>query len=464
MIEDPAHRGPGARDASVGGAIRLSVEIPIRILSILTTLVLTRRLGVLGFGEFIVTLGVALVIAEFADLGLTQSLIPQLVSGHRNARDVYTAKSQLTLSMVGVGTAALIALATFSPLDPVTFGLCVVHYVGSGWIECLGNTLRAFGRRSAEAALLLVFRCTLVSLIGFTQLGDSPRRVAIAYALATLPGLLLGGAMVARYLAARRTASSWTVLREALPLGLNSGLARLTVRIEMFVLRFLDLATGLGLFAVSLRIIESLLTLPSALAGGALPALSRETKAEGTIPGAAQRTLGLVVWAGIPAAIGLSARAPEILTLLGPGFAEGAPILRVFSFTMALCFMNTVLFHLLIAAARGSLIPRLTAGRLGTGALLAVILIPRFGALGAAFGYASAEAILLLFLVRAASSSAEFSLVRPVGAALLGSAPMALALWAGPRPLALAIPMALIVFAASAGLMFARHPRRAGLG
>ena len=212
----------------MGGAIRLSVEIPIRVLSILATLILTRRLGVLGFGEFIVTLGVALVLAEFADLGLTQSLIPQIVSGRRSVRDIYAVKGLLTVGMLGIGTLAVGAVAVFSPLDPLTVALCVVHYVGSGWIECLGNTLRAFGRRSAEAALLLTFRGVLVGLIGLTGLGASPRTVALAYTLALAPGLLLGAGLVPRHYSGSRTAGSWIVLREALPLGLNSGLARLT--------------------------------------------------------------------------------------------------------------------------------------------------------------------------------------------------------------------------------------------
>ncbi len=456
--------GTGAREASVGGAIRLSVEIPIRVLSILATLILTRRLGVLGFGEFIVTLGVALVLAELADLGLTQSLIPHIVSGRRSVRDIYAVKGQLTAGMIGVGALAVGAVATLSPLDPVTVALCVVHYVGAGWIECVGNTLRAFGRRSAEAALLLVFRSVLVGLIGLTSLGDSPRTVALAYALALVPGLLLAPGLVSRHASGPRTTGSWIVLCEALPLGLNSGLARLTVRVEVFVLRFLDLATGLGLFAVSLRVVESLLTLPSALAGGALPALAREARSPEAGPGAAQRTLSLVAWVGIPAGVGMGLRAPEILALLGPDFVDGAPILRVFSFTLALCFLNTALFHILVAAARGPLIPKLTALRLAAGVSFAVILIPRLGGFGAAVGYAASEVVLWLCLVRAAGHSVRFSIARPVGAALVGTVPMGLALWFGPRPLLLAIPMAVIVFGLGAALMLSGRRGSTSLG
>lgn len=464
VIAAPIDDATGAREASVGGAIRLSVEIPIRVLSILATLILTRRLGVLGFGEFIVTLGVALVLAEFADLGLTQSLIPHIVSGRRSVQDIYAVKGQLTAAMIVVGALAVGAVAILSPLDPVTVTLCVAHYVGAGWIECVGNTLRAFGRRSAEAALLLVFRGVLVGLIGLTSLGESPRAVALAYALALVPALLLGAGLVSKHASGPRTAGSWIVLREALPLGLNSGLARLTVRIEVFVLRFLDLAAGLGLFAVSLRVIESLLTLPSALAGGALPALAREARSPEAGPGAAQRTLSLVAWVGIPAGVGMGLRAPEILDLLGPAFVEGAPILRVFSFTLALCFLNTALFHILVAAERGPLIPKLTALRLAVGVMFAVILIPRLGGLGAAIGYAASEVVLLLCLTHAAGHSARFSIARPVGTALLGAAPMGFALWFGPRPLGLAIPMAVIVFALGAALMFRARRRSTGLG
>lgn len=456
--------GQGARDASLGGAVRLSVEIPIRVLSILATLILTRRLGVQGFGEFIVTLGVALVLAELADLGVTQSLIPNLISGRRGLRDLYLAKGQLTAGALLLGAGVILTVGRFVPLDATTLALCVIHYVGAGWIECLGNTLRAFGRRSAEALLLLLFRGILIFLIGLTSLGQSPKRVALAYVLATLPGLLLGAILASKHDFAPRTASVWIVLRESLPLGLNAGLAQITVRVETFVLRFLDLATSLGLFAVSLRIIESVLTLPGALAGGALPALAREAQSREAERGAAQRTIGLIAWAGIPAAIGLCLRAPEVLSLLGPGFIEAVPLLRITALTMALCFLNTAFFHILVAAERGSLIPKLTALRLGAGVVFALVLIPRFEGLGAAIGYAAAEGILLAFLARTARTSVDFSLGRPVGAALLGALPMAFALWAGPRSLMISIPMAVVVFAATTGLLYGRRPQAAGLG
>lgn len=454
----------GARAVSIGGAIRLSAEIPIRVLSILATLLLTRRLGVLGFGEFIATLGVALVLSELADLGLGQSLIPNVVSGRRNVRDIFVAKARLAAGMTVVGGLAVAAVSAWTPLDPITIAFCIVHFVGSSWIECAGGALRAHGRRFSEAALLLVFRLVLVGLIGLTPLGATPRGVGIAYALAVAPGLLLGAILVARYCSAPRTASSWVVLREALPLGVNSALARLNSRIELFVLRALDIATGLGLFAASLRIVESLLSLPAALGGGALPALARETSAPHTSTGAAQRTIGLITWAAIPAAVGLSIKAPEILELLGPGFADGAGILRVFSLTLVLCFLNTALFHILVAGARGRVIPELTALRVGVGVILALVLIPAFGGVGGALGYAAAELVLFGRLVLVARESAQFSIRRPVIAAAVASLPMALALWTGPRPLALAVPLAVGAFAVGAVLVIRSRPQAAGLG
>lgn len=453
----------GARAVSVGGAIRLSAEIPIRMLSILATLVLTRRLGVEEFGNFIASLGVALVLSELADLGLAQSLIPQIVSGRRSVRDIVVAKARLTAAMTLLGPLAVAGVNAWTPLDSLIVALCLVHFVGSSWIDGAGATLRAHGRRWSEAALLLVFRSVLVALIGLTSLGETGRGVALAYALAVVPGLLLGAALAARYCAIPRSGSSWVVLREALPLGVNSALARVTARAELFVLRALEMATGLGLFAAGLRIVESLLSLPSALGGGALPALAREATPPYARTGAAQRTVGVVAWAAIPAAVGLGLRTPEILALLGPGFAAGTSILRVFSLTLVLCFLNTALFHILVAAARGSVIPRLTAMRGAAGVLFASVLIPGLGGLGGAVGYAAAELILLGCLVRAARAVASFSIARPVGAATLGSSPMALGLWLGPRPLALALPIALCLFALGAGLVIRDRPHSAGL-
>lgn len=448
---------PRPQSETRGGAVRLLAEIPIRALSILAMIVLARRLGVEGFGAFAVMVGVAALIAEFADLGLSQILVRSVVSGGRAASDLVAAKVRLTVATLGGGSLGLVLWSAGGGSGAPVVALCTVHYVAFGWIEAVGAALRAHGRVWAEAGLLLLARATLMVLIGLTRFGSTPQLAAVAYALAVIPGLLVAARLGAPYLARQGEPVIAPILREALPLGLNGFLGRLTVRVEVFVLGALGMATGLGLFAAGLRIVESILTLPAAFAAGSLPALAREAAAGERRTGAAQRTMDLLAWGGLAAAVGLGLRAPEVLAILGASFVEAAPVLRIFAATLAICFLNTGLYYTLIATESARLTPRLTVVRVVIGFGIAVLLIPRFGAPGAAFGYLAAEVVLLWITTRVVTRHVAVSLPRPILRALVGVVPMAVALWFGPRPLIVAIPMAVAIHAVVTAIAFRRE-------
>lgn len=444
-----------------GGAVRLLVELPIRGLSILSMIVLARRLGVEGFGAFTVMVGVAAVIAEFSDLGLSRILVRSLVSGEHSATDLFAARARLTAMTLAGGSAGLALWRVVGGSGAFVVALCAVHYIAVGWIEATGSTLRAHGRVWAEAGLLLAGRATLILLVGLTPFGSTPRLAAMAFAISVVPGLLLAAHLGRPYVAAFRSAEVARTIREALPLGLHSFLGRLTTRVEIFVLGGLGMAAGLGHFAAGLRIIESILSLPAAFAAGSLPALAREASRNGHPSGATQRTMDLLAWGGFAAAVGLGMRAPEVLAILGPDFVDAAPILRIFAATLALCVVNTGLYYALIATQSAGLAPLLTVVRVIAGFLLALLLIPRFSARGAALGYLIAEVVLLVSTARVVTRHVALALPRTIVRAGLGTLPMALALWVGPRPLILAIPMAVGVHAVAIAVAFREDLRKA---
>lgn len=450
-----------AAEATYGSAIRVGAEVLIRTLSIVATLTLTRRLGVVGFGEFIAAMSVAVLVAELADFGINQAMIPELVRKGMSLYDAARAKVCLTLG-VGISVFGVAPfLSRYTAFDVRVVLLCLIHFLGVGWVEWAGAGLRAYGQRVSEGILLLVFRLSLVSLVLLAPLGQSPRRAALAYAVSIVPGLALGSYLCAPYLRDKKGASVATVLRGALPMGLNGYLSIVAVRVEIFALRLWGSPVSLGLFAGALRILESLMTLPAALAAGALPALSREHTQNST--SAATRTLGTIVWLGVPMAAGIFTKAPAVLGVLGPGFVDGAPALRIVTVALLVCFINTGLFHLLIAQERARLVPILTGGRLLAGILLATVLVPRFLETGAALSFTIVESMLLFGLLATTTSGIRAALLRALASSSCAAAVMLVALSAGPSPLVFAIPIGALAFAAAGGVLIRWRPRFAGL-
>lgn len=456
---------PSAREASMGSAIRLGAEIVVRFSSIVATLWLTRSLGVASFGAFLLALSLGLMIAELCDLGLNAITVPLIVRARANLRTLVVLKAMMTGVVAGLG-AVLIPLASWiSGVDPVVLALTTVHFLGASWIEATGSALRALGRRVEEALLLFVFRFVLVGLVIGAPFGMSVTGASRAYGLAIVPAILFGGA---RLLMERRRSGDGapgapmrTILRQAIPLGVNGYLAILSTRVELFLLQAFHGEHLVGLFGGALRIVESLLTLPSAIAAGALPSVSRDV-VRGT-RGAAQRTFGLVVWIGAPAATGLALCAPDVLRVLGPGFVEGASALRILSVALLLCFANAALFHLLIAAGETGLVPRLTGLRVGVAVAAGLALIPHLGRSGAALSFTTAELVLFLGLIRQARGHAELQVLRPLGSALLACLPMVALLSLNRLSLPVSILTGALLFIATGAAILRRGTRAGGL-
>jgi O-antigen/teichoic acid export membrane protein len=447
----PAWSGSEAGEATRGSLIRLAAEVLGRALSLLTSFLIAAFLGVESFGVFAVLSGVAVVAAEAADLGLQTTSSRALVAGTLSLRSILRAKLVLTAAVVTTTALVLLDpirratewLPVASPsglrlalaAGPLLSGL-LAYYVLAGWSELLGVVLRARGRRSGEAIVLLALRSAGLVFVALAfRLGTDPRTIAVAQALSAIPPLVLGAVLVrrtSRAISPCPDAAVREVLRTSWPLAINGGLALASLRVELLLLFWWRGPREAGLFAAALKLLESLNGFPSAIAAGAMPALTREAARGSAGDGARARTAVTVALLAVPAAIGLGLRAPGILGLLGPEYTGAAGSLRLLAPAVVLLFLNVVLLHGLVAAGRALWLPRLTAIRLLVAIALAAILVPSWGARGAAAGFLAAEAVLLL-LARRATSQAHFDvpLGRPLAAAAWLSIPMALAVGLG---------------------------------
>lgn len=438
-----------ADEASRGSAIKLGAELLGRLLALATTLVVARVLGVEDFGLFAVLSGIAVILAELSDLGLQGIAVPGLISGSLPLRALVRAKLPLTTGLLLVGAvAAFVPQASswsgaLAPLRwraawdaavlrlPLLFPLIAYSALAS-WNELLGIALRVRGRRAHEAALIVSFRlCGLVLVVAALASGLGLRGLAWALAFSSVPPLGLALLFLARSGAAPAPPSPAApgvarTLRASAPLAVNGVLAIVSLRIELLALAVFRGSREAGLFAAALKVVELLNVVPAAIAAGAMPALTREA-ARGT-DGVRQRTAATAALLAAPAAAGLALVAPGIVVLLGQDYAAASIPLRVLAPALLALFMNTVLFHALIAAGRAPRLPLLTAARVAAASALAMALIPRFGAAGAAAGFLAAELLLLVLATRAcARVGFGVPVARSLSSAVAMTVPMAAA-------------------------------------
>jgi O-antigen/teichoic acid export membrane protein len=429
---EPAGRADAGSDASRGSAVKLGAESLGRLLSLGTALLVARALGPEDFGRFAVYSGVAVLCAELGDLGLQGTASRALVTGTLRLSDLLRAKLALTGVVLGLAALAVPALARWPGVSWLLVPF-VLYYLASSWSEFFGVALRARGRGVGEAATIVCFRATALSLVAIVvAAGGGLRAVAWALSLSPLPAAALG-ALLVRDTQARaalgpiEAASVRAVVSLSLPLGLNAGLSLVRLRLETLLLAWLRGERETGLFAAGLRIVESLILVPASISAGAMPALTLESL--GGSGAARERTARTLALLGVPAAVGLGLLAPGLVGLLyGPRFAAAAGPLRLLAPALACLFLSSLLLQALIATGHAALLPRLTGARLAAAALLAALLLPRFGAAGAAAGFTLAEAVLVPLAAHScARAGAPVALARALLSALVLSAPMAVA-------------------------------------
>jgi O-antigen/teichoic acid export membrane protein len=442
-----------ADDATRGSAIKLAAEVASRGLGLLTTVVVTRGLGVEGFGAFGGPFVAAVLVAELGELGLQATASRALVAGTVSLRSLVRARLALLAAVGGLALAAAPVAPVLSPL--------VLFFLLSGWGEFAGVALRCRGRRVREAILLCALRGGgLVLAAAALQAGAGARGVAWALAASPLPALGLGASWLAR----SRPAVPFpdlgvgAVLRLSAPLAIHSGLLLLSPRVEYLVVAALLGDREKGLFLAALQVYWFLGMVPTAIAAGAMPSLTREAMA-GRGPGR-QRTAGLLAALAAPAAVGLALVAPALVAAaFGGDYRPAAPWLRGLAAAVPALFLNALATASLVAAGRAGVLPRITAVRVGAAFAVALVAVPRLGLPGAAAGLVAAEWLLLVLGTRAcAAASFAVRVARPLGWALLACLPMALAVSGVRERLVLAVAIGALSWAATLAAVVGLRP------
>jgi O-antigen/teichoic acid export membrane protein len=308
----------------------------------------------------------------------------------------------------------------------------------------------------AEAVLLAHERARDFVLI---NLGETALRAAVGTALVLtgfgvvgIAGLLLALralAALAFVLTLRRRGVhitprldrrvAWRLAGYVPVTGLIPVVNALYARADIFLLSSLGTWREVGLYSAALRLVDLARTIAPAYARAVYPVLARLRAAGDEQYAAAARRAtrdGLVL--AIPVALGLYACAEPLIRLLfGEALAPAADILRILAWTVIPFALAIVLAQVLFAADRQAVDLGVNVVSMAVSLAGVVLLVPRFGAAGAAVAALAASTLYAALqyagVVRWAASLRIGSDVRGLavatGAALLGLRASA---WANP--------------------------------
>jgi O-antigen/teichoic acid export membrane protein len=382
-------------------------ETVIRLLSFAFVVLVARALGGSQFGILNFANSFALLFVVVVDFGFNSLLVRDAArEPSRTAHVFYNLLAMKLLLGLLFVIAVLVGLQWVSP-DPTmrrcTYWLALFILLNS-FTEFFSSVFNSQQRMQYEAGIMAFQKLMLLGLgLGALALGWSSQGVAAAYAAAGLAGLL-AAAVGLQHSRLLQGAWKWDpvfiryALKQALPLTLTTLFINIYFRIDMTLLAKLRPASEVGWYAAAHKCVEVLMVVPAVLVVASFPGFSRLfVEDRPRLERAFLKVMKLLLLLGLPLAGGsLIVGSPLMAMIFGKEYAASGPALAWLCLALSFIFLNYPLSYLLISGER----QKVNAVVSGVAVVVSVgtnlVLIPRFGYLGAAAAAAVTELFLFL--------------------------------------------------------------------
>ena len=388
---------------------------------LLVTLVLSRHLGVAGFGQFNYLFAFLYFFLAINDLGVNTIVVREISRAPDRAAEIIGTMlsfrlllGALSLLVIWAGVLAVgfprdlrIALALFAIVLPLN-ALRLPAVVFQSRLRFEYGAMADIVTRVATTGLVLTAAALGAGLIGVT----------VALVAGEAIGVIVTGRLAMRLVRPvwRVDPRYWMlVLRWSLPLGLAGVLSAVVNRVDFFMLERMTDLQQLGLYGAAYKVVNLVERLPQMIVVTLYPLMVRQAHEDLRALRALYRrsVLTLGGLAVVMAVVVTFLAGPIVRTLFGAEFTEAARALRILVWASACLYMALPGGFALISLGRVRMnLMTLVAGAV-TNVALNVIWIPRLGFIGASLATAAAFAVILVTTLLAV----EWSLARAMAGA-----------------------------------------------
>jgi O-antigen/teichoic acid export membrane protein len=418
------------------------VSIALRIVGVglgyLAHVLLSRLLGLQSYGEYVVALGWALVLALPARVGFDNSALRfstiYLEEGRSGSLRGYVqvAAVAVGLSSALAGLLMVLLASRFAmgiPIAALAWGAVTIlplAMLGVG-SALLRTTRRIFAAQFYDQLLRPVL---LILFVGGAAVAGVALHAATALMFTAVAAALALAALLVHLLRALgpslRTAADYTHWREwfslSIPLLIMGAMQELLNQLEIILLGSLAGPREAGLFAAAWRLASlapfALVSL-SAVSGPLIAsAYHRRDHAELHRIASMSARIGLVFAIVASGALLLAGR--PLLALFGPEFPQAYPALAILLAGAMVNAFTGIVGYLLTLTGRQTQALLIFAAALVVSIALNLVLIPPFGMVGAAIASATAlscwNLIMVVYVRRAIGIDTSAVGLRPIGA------------------------------------------------
>ncbi len=433
-----------------------------------------RHLGVAGYGRYALVVAFVMLFGQFISFGLEHIIIREVARAPGRLRELLEAGMTLELGLGALViplTLAASLLVGFAPGDGrgvLVFG--VAFFLRAFYEVVYRSTFIACGAARYETALTLFFQTLRLALVGaVVYAGGGVVAVLGAVLAAEAANAAAAYALLRWKLAPLRP--SWNrptlvyLLAQAWPIATVGILNNVYVQQDALLLKWLlGDYREIGYFAAAYRLVTFFIFLSVPMLWPLLPEFSRRAgTGVAELVAGARRAARLALFIVLPAGVMAAWFAPELIKFIfGAPYLPAASALALLAVTMVARPLGYIADASLIAAGRQRYLAVVAGVIVATNFALDVILIPRLGFMGAAWGTVVADiaglfAAALLTGVLFRKSLVDRGALTPVALATAIGAGLYLA---APLPRAASAAGALAAFVLGTAAFIGKEDRR----
>jgi O-antigen/teichoic acid export membrane protein len=361
---------------------------------------MARYLGAAGFGILSFAIAFTGIFAVVGDLGLS-TLTTREVARDKSLAPKYVANVTLLKVILAVVTFGLIAL-TINLMDYPAETIRVVYLLAlsvilAAFTQMFYSLFQAFERMEFQAiGQMLNAALMLGGVILAIKLGFGIIRFAYLYVITSAVALIYSFAVMKLKFSSPASASAnkalefdwrfWKLtIKEALPFAVTTIFITLFYWISSVMLSSMKGDAVVGWYNAAYRLVLALLFIPSAWFSAIFPVMSKfYVTSRDSLRFSFERSFKYLTILGIPIGVGTTLLAQRfILAIFGAEYANSILALQILVWSSVFIFMTNSLGNLFNALNRQIIVTKIAGILCVANVVLNLILIPRYGLIGA---------------------------------------------------------------------------------
>ena len=415
---------------SAGTLVR---QLGAGVLQLLTVIAIARALGPEGNGQFAIALLLPTMLYRFLEMGMPTANAHFISSGKVSVRTAFGTSLRWSAYLVPLGLAIggfaiwLAGEQWFPGVPTVTLWLALAIYpvlLLQTFIASIFQGLQDF--KAYNWVLLLQPAVTLVLSLAAVAFGVATATALIdAYLIGAVVTLAFSYGAVRHYFDEQKIRPGATraygrrITRYALKSHISIALAFFNYRVDVYLLNLLGNTAGTGVYVIATQMVEKLWLLSAAVSVVMLPLLSQMATQEDK---RRRITPLLFIWVLLLTAAGGAATGllagPIVSVLFGADYAQAAIVIQLLLPGIVAWSGARVLAQDIVARGKPELNVYMNGGVLLLNVVGNMVLIPRYGGVGAAIAttvaYCLFAVMMMFFYTRIAHTDWRLAVVSSV--------------------------------------------------